>query len=154
MLSTARTHPALQPLLALELAGPGRGGRRVGLDLSMSGSALRFQYHFGDGVGAPPWLATRTKAPSCSTRMSGTLRRAPVLALRMVTQDDRLSQPLDDVAVPAGLLDLGHVVADPVLGGPGMLPLPRSSAIHSPRPVVALWTTGRGCVGAHGRWSA
>src|SRR6476469_56323 len=49
---------------------------RVSSWSSMTGFLRRFAYHFGCS-GAPPLLATAAYTPSCSTRISGTLRILP-----------------------------------------------------------------------------
>src|SRR5690606_5521649 len=53
--------------------------------ISTRGSALRLWYHCGC-FGPPPTEATAAYTPSCSTRMSGTLRTAPDFAPRMVSR--------------------------------------------------------------------
>src|SRR3954454_7086589 len=51
--------------------------------MTLSGSALRLWYQTGC-FGAPPIDATSAYSPSCSTRMSGVLRSAPLLLPRVV----------------------------------------------------------------------
>ena len=50
----------------------------------MRGFARRLPYHLGWSRD-PPLLATAAYTPSCSTRMSGTLRMAPVFTPRIVS---------------------------------------------------------------------
>ena len=106
----------------------------------------------------------RGEGPSCSTRMSGTLRMAPVLAPRIVSMHHGQAHDVDGVG-RAGALDRLDLLAHPVAGAgdvlagdshggrltrPRIAPMPRWAAVRTAEPERRA-RSGSGGAGLGGR---